>query len=568
VELEIGNERHPMQQGKDGWWVLPVSLSAELCDYGFYVDGRGPFPDPRARWQPNGVHALSRLWDHSSFQWKDGEWVAPPLETAVLYELHVGTFSPGGTFVGAIEKLDYLVELGVTHVELMPVHEFAGERGWGYDSVGLFAPHHAYGDPDDLKRLVDACHGAGLAVLLDVVFNHLGPSGNYLRQFGPYFTQAHANPWGEAINFDQRGSDEVRRFFCDCALMWARDYHVDGFRLDAVHGMFDISARHFLEQLADEIAAYAKASGRRIVLIAESDLNDPRLVVSPERGGLGLDAAWNDDFHHALHCVLTGEKDGYYSDFGTLGALAKSLRDIYVYDGGFSRYRGRCHGRAAKGVSANRFQGYIQNHDQVGNRAQGERLSQMLTLGHLQIASAVVMMSPFLPLLFQGEEWGAMTPFYYFTDYPEKDLADAVKGRRAEEFSAFGWRAEELADPQAIKTFEDCRLRWDELDHPTKYTLLAWYKKLIRLRRSEPLLAGEVPAEAVPAFDEAMKWFLFTRGPFLIICNLAAGFQQVRLPSPHYQMLLASDDSLKVEDGTMGLPGLSVAILKEERPCL
>jgi len=367
--LEIGNQQLPMRPDKGGWWSIETELAVPGVDYAFVLDQGNPLPDPRSPSQPNGVHGRSRIIDQGSFRWSDEYWNPPPLSSAIIYELHIGTFTPAGTFEAAIERLPHLTGLGVTHIELMPVAEFSGDRGWGYDGVDLYAPHHAYGGPDGLKRLVDACHQLGLAVILDVVYNHFGPSGNYLAQFGPYQTERYWTPWGDAVNFDAQGSDEVRQFLCDNALTWLRDYHFDGLRLDAIHAIVDNSAVHFLEQLAAEVAALQARLGRHLTLIAESNLNNPRIVRPIEAGGYGIDAQWSDDFHHALHAWLTGERSGYYVDFGSLAHLAKALRNAYVYDGNYSQYRERHHGRPPTGVCGHRFLGYSQTHDQVGNRA-------------------------------------------------------------------------------------------------------------------------------------------------------------------------------------------------------
>jgi maltooligosyltrehalose trehalohydrolase len=448
VEIAVDNTRTPMAPDTSGWWTADVPADGPATEYTFILDGGHPLPDPRSAWQPRGVHGPSRVVDHQAFAWTDARWQPGPLSSATVYELHVGTFTLAGTFEAAIERLDHLVALGITHVELMPVAEFPGGRGWGYDGVDLYAPHHGYGGPEGLKRLVDAAHRRGLAVILDVVYNHLGPAGNYLEHSGPYFTDRHRTPWGPAVNLDGPGSSEVRRFFCDNALMWLRDYYMDGLRLDAVHALIDTSAVHFLEQLAAEVQALAAQLGRHLVLIAESDLNDPRLVRPPEVGGYGVAAQWSDDFHHALHAVLTGERAGYYEDFGTLADLAQALTCAFVYDGRYSRFRDRRHGRPATGLSGHRFFGYLQNHDQIGNRAKGERSSHLISPGRLKIAAGLVLTSPFVPLLFQGEEWGASTPFQYFTDHEDPELGRAVSEGRRSEFSAFAWSAEEVPDPQ------------------------------------------------------------------------------------------------------------------------
>ena len=486
VALILGDEQIPMSRGDDGWWTVAFDLArAGVVDYLFSVNGGDPRPDPRSPWQPNGPDGPSRTVD-GSFGWTDGAWTGAELRDAILYELHIGTFTPQGTFDAAIGKLDHLVDLGVTAIELMPVAEFSGEHGWGYDGADLYAPHHSYGGPQGLARLVDACHARGLAVVMDVVYNHLGPSGNYLREFGPYFTDRYATPWGDAINFDGPGSDGARRFFIDNALMWLRDYHCDGLRLDAVHAILDTSALHILEEIATEVRALEEELGRTCWVIAESDLNDPRIVTPVERGGYGLDAQWSDDFHHALHALLTGDRAGYYSDFGAVEHLAKALQNAFVYDGNYSPYRKRRHGRRPEGLEARRFLGYLQNHDQVGNRATGERSSALMSTDLLKVGAALVLTSPFVPMLFQGEEWGASTPFLYFTDHHDPELGRAVSEGRRREFAAFGWDPSEIPDPQNPQTFERSKLKWDELTNDSHAELLEWHKELIRHRQATP----------------------------------------------------------------------------------
>ena len=562
VELALGEKRVPMKRSEDGWWSVTVESARPGSDYGFVLDGEDPFPDPRSPWQPNGVHGLSRHLGHDAFAWTDAGFNAPPLSEAVIYELHIGTFTPAGTFESAIGKLDHLVQLGVTHVELMPVAEFSGNHGWGYDGVDLFAPHQAYGGPESLKKLVNACHARGLAVLLDVVYNHLGPSGNYLGKFAPYFTDRYHTPWGSAVNFDGPHSDEVRRFFCENALSWLRDYHFDGLRLDAVHAIFDMSARPFLEQLRDEVKQLAQRDGRRLVVIAESDLNDPRLIWPRERGGFALDAQWSDDFHHALHSALTSERSGYYEDFGTLANLAKALRNAYVYDGLHSVHRRRIHGRPPTGLDGHHFLGYAQTHDQVGNRAQGERLSQLVSVGRQKIAAALVFTSPFVPMLFQGEEWGASTPFQYFADHPEPDLAKAVREGRRKEFAAFGWKPEDVPDPQARETFERSKLNWPELAREQHSAMLDWHRRLIQLRRNEPALSDGRLDLVQTRFDESARWFALERGPITLACNLSSLPRRVPLRGGKHAPLLASAEGLAAEGGGLLLPPDSVVILK------
>ncbi len=494
-----------------GWWSVEVD-GAER--YAFSVDGGPRRADPRSCSQPEGPEGPSAAVDLAALP--RAPWRGRALEDAVVYELHVGTFSGEGTFAGVVPHLDHLVSLGVTHVELMPVAEFPGERGWGYDGVNLYAPHHAYGGPTGLRALVDECHRRGLAVLLDVVYNHLGPSGNYLAEFGPYFTDRYATPWGAAVNLDGEDSDEVRAFFVDNARMWLETYGIDGLRLDAVHAVFDQSAVHILEELA--------AAGP---MIAESDLNDPRLVRDVALGGYGCAAQWSDDFHHALHAVLTGERTGYYGSFGTLGQLAKALRAGFVYDGLFQPSRRRRHGRSLPpDVPASRLLGYAQSHDQVGNRARGERLSTLVGEGRARMAAALVLCSPFVPMLFQGEEWGAFTPFQYFTDHPDPELGRAVSEGRRREFAAFGWKPEDVPDPQDPATFERSKLDWAEPGTSPHAELLEWHRRLVALRREHRLHEGGFASVDV-RYDEDGRWFVLDRGPLKVLCNLGGSAAEI-----------------------------------------
>ncbi|MBV8053675.1 MAG: malto-oligosyltrehalose trehalohydrolase [Deltaproteobacteria bacterium] len=566
VAALIGQRRLDMEkQGGEanGWWQVRAHELVSGADYAFFVDNdEKPTPDPRSRFQPHGVHGVSRVVDDRTFAWTDERFEAPALSDAVIYELHVGTFTPGGTFDSAIERIDHLVELGITHAELMPVAEFSGARGWGYDGVELFAPHHAYGGPEALKRLVNACHARGLAVILDVVYNHFGPSGNYLPQYGPYLTTRYKTPWGSAVNLDGRGSDEVRRFFCDNAISWMRDYHVDGLRLDAVHAIMDTSPRHFLEQLAEETAELARHTQRRLVLIAEDDLNDPRVVTSADRGGYGLDAQWAEDFHHSLHTVLTGEQSGYYSDFGKLEQLAKTLRRAFAYDGQYSVYRDRRHGKSAAGLSGHNFIGCLQNHDQIGNRAKGDRISHLISTARVRIGAAVVLLGPFIPLLFQGEEWAASTPFQYFTDHQEADLADAVSEGRKNEFAAFGWHPEDIPDPQESTTFQRSKLDWTEAAREPHKSILDWYKQLIRLRTNTRELRDGRFNEVDVDYDEQQRWLMISRGPITMALNL--GEQKCRLPIPvsgSLRLLMASDDKIILDRESVELPSDSVVVI-------
>ncbi|CAN5815354.1 malto-oligosyltrehalose trehalohydrolase [soil metagenome] len=559
VEAVVGDERYPMREESRGWWATQNEFGPGT-DYRFSLDAGEALPDPRSAWQPDGVDGPSRVVDFAAFAWTDRGWRPSPLADAVVYELHVGTFSETGTFEGAIAHLDHLVALGVTHIELMPIGQFPGTRGWGYDGVDLFAPHAAYGGPDGLWRLVDACHRRGLAVLLDVVHNHLGPAGNYLPRYGPYFTKRYGTPWGSAVNLDGPGSDEVRRFFIDNALMWLRDYHFDGLRLDAVHAIFDMSAVHFLEQLAGEVGQLAAELGRELVVIAESDLNDPRLIRPIEVGGYGLAAQWSDDFHHALHSVLAGERSGYYADFGSLADLATCLRRGYLHAGDYSPFRGRRHGRSAPDLDGRRLLGYLQNHDQIGNRAMGERSSALMTRGRLLAGAAVVLTAPFVPLLFQGEEWAASAPFQYFTDHPDPELGAAVSEGRREEFSAFGWSPEQVPDPQDPATFERSRLRWAEVAEADHAQMLDWHRRLIALRRAYPELRDGSLSAVEVAFDEQAAWLRYRRGRIEVLLNL--GTAPARMAVGAGRLLLASAESIRPADGFVELPVDSVALIE------
>jgi maltooligosyltrehalose trehalohydrolase len=563
VTLKLHDEDISLEEQERGYWRTTVKNAKPGDDY-FYVLDRSDLslPDPRSPWQPSGVHGPSRLIDHNAFSWTDRRWQAPPLNGAIIYELHVGTFTPAGTFESAIEKLDYLREVGITHVELMPVNEFPGNRGWGYDGADIFAPHHAYGGPHGLKRLVDACHQKGLAVLLDVVYNHLGPVGNYLSPFGPYFNSNYHTPWGVAVNLDGEGSTEVRRFFCDNALMWLRDYHFDGLRLDAVHAFLDRSATHILEQLSAEVNALEAQLERHLVLIGESDLNQPLVVTPREANGYGIDAQWSDDFHHALHAVLTGERDGYYSDFGSLGQLAKALKSIFVYDGQYSEHRRRIHGRPVNGLAGTRFLGYMQNHDQIGNRAQGDRSSQLLGTERLKIAAALVLLSPFVPMLFQGEEFAATSPFLYFTDHDDAEIGHAVTEGRRKEFASFGWVPEDVPNPQAADSFERSKLKWDEVEKEPHRSILEWHRKLIALRHSSSdLVDGRLEMVHVET-DEERQVLTVRRSRFEIVCNLGkAPF--TRKICGKAELALCSDASVAIQiPGEITLPCDSVAIVR------
>jgi maltooligosyltrehalose trehalohydrolase len=577
VEVEVSEGsaaagRHPLTLREGGWWSADVPDAAPGDDYAFRLGNDGnepgaPLPDPRSRWQPQGVDGPSRLYDDAAFAWTDDRWRGVALAGSVLYELHVGTFTDAGTFDAAIEKLDHLVDLGVDAVELLPVNAFGGERGWGYDGVDLYAVHHPYDGPDGLKRFVDAAHARGLGVIMDVVYNHLGPAGNYLARFGPYFTDTHVTPWGAAVNLDAPGSDEVRAFIIDNARMWFRDFHLDGLRLDAVHALADERATHLLEELAVVVERLGAQVGKPLFLIAESDLNDPKLIRSREAGGYGLDAQWTDDVHHALWATLSGERQGYYVDFGPLPVLAKAMTQAYVHDGDFSTFRGRSHGRPATGVPGSRFVTFLQDHDQIGNRAVGDRASATLSDGLLQVGAALLLLSPFTPMLFMGEEWGARTPWQFFSAH-EGDLGEAVRNGRRAEFATHGWATEDVPDPQDPATFENSTLDWSEPAGDRGAGLLDWHRRLIRLRRTEPDLADPDLRHVLATYDvpedpeQNGSWFVLRRGSVVVAANLGPDRQVIPVPGTPVRMLLTSRPGFGFGDGAVGIAGESVAVLK------
>ncbi|MBV7695812.1 malto-oligosyltrehalose trehalohydrolase [Streptomyces sp. TRM70350] len=548
-------ERDPERAG---WW----SVEAEARDgtrYGFAVDDGPVRPDPRSRRQPDGPDGLSAVVDQGLHTWR-AEWSGRPLQGAVLYELHVGTYTREGTLDAAAERLGHLAELGVTHVELMPLCPFPGRHGWGYEGVSLWAVHEPYGGPAALKRFVDRAHELGLGVVLDVVHNHLGPSGNYLPEFGPYFTDQHHTPWGAAVNLDAPGSDEVREFLIGSSLAWLRDYRIDGLRLDAVHALADTRAVHFLEELSAAVDALAAESGRPLFLIAESDRNDPRLITAREEGGLGVHAQWNDDFHHALHAALTGESQGYYADFARapISALAKTLTGGFFHDGTYSSFRGRRHGRPLDRtrVAAHRLLGYSQTHDQVGNRAEGDRLSAHLSPGLLACAAALVLTGPFTPMLFMGEEWAAGTPWQFFTDHTDPDLAAAVRRGRRREFAAHGWAEEDVPDPQDPATRDRSCLGWSEPDSEPHARVLAWYRRLIALRHEQPDLTDPDLADIKVAHDEEARWLAFRRGDICVAVNLAKTPAEIPLGSRPAEILAAWEPvGPPDEEGVLRVPG-------------
>jgi maltooligosyltrehalose trehalohydrolase len=531
VELLIGDASQKLEREAGGWFVSePLPFGT---DYLVRLDGGEGRPDPRSRSQPKGVHGPSRLWDPGAFEWHDAQWHGVDLAGSVIYELHVGTFAEEGTFDGVLAHFDHLAALGVSIVELMPVAEFAGRRGWGYDGVGLFAPHHAYGGPDGLDRLVDAAHARGLAVMLDVVYNHLGPEGNYLAEFGPYFSEVHRTPWGAAVNLDGPGSFEVRRFFIDNACYWLADHHLDGLRLDAVHALVDDSAQHLLAELSGEIDALAAHFGRRLLLVAESETNDPMLTMSRDANGTGLTGQWSDDVHHAIHTALTGEHTGYYEPFHGLPDVADAMRHAFVARGQVDP-SGRRRGAPVPHDDGNRFVAFAQNHDHVGNRAAGDRLVHQAGAEKAMVAAALIAFSPFTPLLFQGEEWGASSPFCFFAEFDDPVLAEAVRRGRREEFAGFEW-ADDVPDPLALETFERSRLDWSEIDREPHRRLVEWHRDLLALRRVWPELTDG--RRDLVEIEEASGDVLLARRGRLLLLAVTSDRQ---VPMPPGTVLLAS----------------------------
>ena len=548
VELHLpGQDRLvDMIPAPGGWWTAPLDLEPGT-DYAFRVDGSPNRPDPRSALQPDGVHGPSRTVDPDAWQWTDQNWAGKDLRGSVIYELHVGTFTPEGTLDAAVSRLGHLVDLGVDIVELMPLAAFPGKAGWGYDGVGLWAVHEAYGGPDALARFVDAAHNAGIGVCLDVVYNHLGPSGNYLSVFGPYFTPAHHTPWGEAVNYDHDGSQQVRAFVIDSALRWMRDFHIDALRLDAIHEIKDDAAAadppqtHVLAELSDAVAALSAELGRPLSLVAEADLNDVGVITPTSEEppakvpSLGMTAQWADDVHHALHVRLTGEDQGYYGDFAEVGAWAKAYGRAFLHNGTWSTFRERNWGAPVpEDTDPRRFVVFGSDHDQVGNRAVGDRPSVILDDAALAATAALVLLSPYTPMLFMGEEWGTRTPFQFFTDHEEDDLARSVSEGRVREFAGFGWDADEIPDPQAAATVEASRLRWSELDEAEHARVLAWYQALTTLRRN----LDWSQRTAWPQVDEIDDVLMVTYDDIVVAANLSG---QER-PAPALSTVLLSWD--------------------------
>jgi maltooligosyltrehalose trehalohydrolase len=567
VRLSVGEDVVEMTRGDDDWWSPAGAVPDGEVDYGYLLDdSEQVVPDPRSRRQPSGVHERSRTFDPTSFEWSDEHWTGRQLAGSVLYELHLGTFTPEGTLDAAIDKLDHLASIGVDLVELLPVNAFSGTHNWGYDGVLWSAVHEQYGGPAAYQRFVDAAHAAGLGVVQDVVYNHLGPSGNYLPMFGPYLQAEGQNTWGSMVNLDGEGSSEVRRYILDSALTWLRDFHVDGLRLDAVHALHDDSEVHLLEELAIEVAALSAHLRRPLTLIAESDLNDTHMVTPREAGGLGLDAQWSDDFHHALHVALTGETSGYYADFEPLSALAKVCERGFFHDGTWSSFRGRDHGAPVPTTSMPTWRLVVcnQNHDQVGNRAAGDRLVERLDEDQLLCAALVTLAGPFTPMLFQGEEWAASAPFQFFTSHPEPDLGRATAEGRLREFEQMGWDPELVPDPQDEETFRRSRLDWAELGKETHARVLAAYQRLAELRRSLPQLTDPSFASVVCTADEDRRVFTMRRGELLVAVNFGDASADL-LVDGERDLLFRTPAGPTLSDGRLDLPAHAGVLLGPAR---
>ena len=555
VRVMGGNEGEPsrtipMRQSSDSEFVATVPQVGAGADYVYVLDGERERPDPVSRWQPGGVHAPSRVVDPASFRWSDQGWSGIPLRDFIIYELHTGTFTRDGTFAGVIARLPYLRDLGVTAIEIMPVAEVPGNRNWGYDGASLYASQSSYGGPTGLKKLVDACHQHGLAVVLDVVYNHLGPEGNYLPEFAPCFTDTHHTPWGKAINFDGPESDGVRRFIIDNALYWLTEYHVDALRLDAIHGIYDFGARHILDELSQAFQDQARRLQRQAWLIAESDLEDVRIINPRAKGGYAFDAQWHDDFHHALYALLTGQREGFLMDFGAVANLSKSVTEGFVFDWKYSHYRRRHYGSSSKDRPGEQFVGFIQNHDQVANTSRGKRLSSLVSSGQQKLAAVLTLSSPFLPLLFMGEEYGETAPFLYFTSFDDPGLAAAVTAGRKKELGSH-YSESEFADPQAPGTFEHCKLDWSKTEVSPHAEILRLYRDLISLRRRHLSLANCRKELTEIQFNEQRKWLLMKRSDpsgsgALLVFNFSSEAQSIPVldSDPSWRLALWTGDAI------------------------
>jgi len=560
VQLEILSNPGkviPFTPLKEGYWHLEYEGISPGDHYLFKLGEEKSLPDPASHFQPQGVHGPSQVIDHHSFSWSDDAWRGIPLSEMIMYELHVGTFTPEGTFEAMIPRLGDLQKIGINTIEIMPVAQFPGDRNWGYDGVYLFGVQNSYGGPDGLKKLVNACHHRGISVILDVVYNHLGPEGNYLGQFGPYFTGKYKTPWGAALNFDDAYSDGVHNFFIENALYWFRDFHIDALRLDAIHAIVDEGATPFLKELSEKSDDYVQHTGRRHFLIAESDLNDVKIIKPRDLGGFGIHSQWCDDFHHALHTLLTHENQGYYMDFGTSEQLRTAYRNGFIYSGQFSPYRKRRHGNSSKDRPADQFVVYSQNHDQIGNRLDGKRLSELVSFESLKLAAGVVLLSPYIPMLFMGEEYAENSPFLYFVSHSDTDLIAAVRKGRKEEFQAFGWK-EDSPDPQGMETFLKSKIHWDKREKGHHKIMLEFYQALLNSRKQVPAL-GNLNKDQMEVWGDDSQQTLYVhrwsdRSHVLLVFNLDPLDRNLELPpAPEGEWEKNLDSADKRWDGPGGL---------------
>lgn len=550
------NRLLPMtKKDEEGYWQVTATGIEPGTLYYYQLEGNTNRPDPASRYQPKGVHGPSEVIDNSTFSWTDSNWQGVPLEEMIIYELHVGTFTPEGTFEAIIPRLNELKNLGINALEIMPIAQFPGERNWGYDGVSPYAVQNSYGGPEGFKKLVNACHQHGISVILDVVYNHLGPEGNYLPEFGPYFTSKYRPVWGEALNFDDSYSDGVRDFFHENALYWFQDYHIDGLRLDAIQAIFEVGARPFLQELADATNSLSQQIGRKLHLIAESDLNDVRVLRSKELGGFGLDAQWCDDFHHSLHALLTGENDRYYLDFGKCEHLEKAFKESFVYSGQYAPHRKRKHGNSAKDEPGHQFVVFSQTHDQIGNRILGDRLSKLVSFDGLKLAAGTVLISPYIPFFFMGEEYGEEAPFFYFVSHSDANLIEAIRKDKQEEFKVFEGRGE-FQDPQSPDTFSKCKLNWERHTEGKHKILWEWHQHLIQLRRTVPALKKLDKQRLELASDEGQKILFLRRwsDDSQIFCILNFNGKdvtfQAELPKGNWEKILDSSEEKWMGSGS------------------
>jgi maltooligosyltrehalose trehalohydrolase len=546
--------RLKLERDEHGYWSAVTDAIQPGATYKFKLDRKGEFPDPASRFQPNGVHGFSEVVDQQ-FDWTDGEWRGIPLDQMIMYEIHVGTFTPEGTFDVIIPRLDELVDVGINTIELMPVAQFPGPRTWGYDGAFPFAVQNSYGGPAGLKRLVNACHGRGLAVILDVVYNHLGPEGNYLMQFGPYFTDKYKTPWGMAVNYDGPFSDDVRNYFIENALYWLGDFHIDALRLDAVHAIYDFSAKPFLQELAERVEDFSRVTGRKRYLIAESDLNDTRVIAPPSWGGFGIDAQWLDDFHHAVRTLLTGDRTGYYEDFGSTDDLKKVLTEGYAYSWRYSKFRNRHHGNSSNCRPADQFIVFTQNHDQIGNHMLGKRLSKLVSFESIKLAAGILLLSPYIPLIFMGEEYGETHPFLYFISHSDRDLVRAVRKGRMGEFRSFK-RKGQPPDPQSLETFERSKLDWKQRTRVRNKVLLQLYQQLIDHRKQIPALSClnkdsiEV-AEPIARVITLRRWFYESEIYCAFNFNQGKNSNVIITPEGQWKRIIDSADKMWAGPGNV-----------------